>query len=670
MSKAIIKYALAFFVLCLSIGWVHIRSGVPASFAREEPKLKAEAAAAARVTEEAPDHSAVVAESEAPDVPAEVDATHNEQLQIPAGAFRSRLMACAPEIRQKALDQIAALEVPANDLESLRIHPGGKLFYVCDFGGHMPRVNSTPMESDSGDRDTAEASAGSMAVTGPVPVSAPPVWHSRPGATNVLFLDFNGHVVTNTAWNSYPEFATPSWDCRPYSLDGDESTFSVAEQQAMRVIWERVAEDYAPFDIDVTTEQPASWNRYAGHVLITPDVDKNGNPCPHYNAGGIAFIDVFGEPDYSYDYSGECYSPAWVFNYEVNGFAEYEAEAASHEMGHNLELSHDGTKNDAYYGGHENGSIGWGPIMGAPYDRDVTQWSKGEYRLSNNTEDDLAILSTQLGYIPDDHGGDASNAALMSAGATGSVHQTGIIERASDTDVFRFAAAPGAVELAVSPYRDTVSTTWGGNADMLIELRDAGGVLIAGSNPELDTAAAVSTVLTGGVYYLHISVTGVGNPTQPPAPNGYTVYGSLGQYEVSGSIPLDPDVDDDGLPDVWEVAYFGDITNGLAYSDDDDDGADNLSEYIAGFDPTNHASVFRLDMTSLADTNGMLFIVIWESVEGRVYDVLQSSNLTDELFIPAAENLAYPVNSYTDTVHHAESSGFYRVDAKLIPWPE
>jgi len=31
--------------------------------------------------------------------------------------------------------------------------------------------------------------------------------------------------------------------------------------------------------------------------------------------------------------------------------------------------------------------------MGAAFDRNVTQWSKGEYYLANNTQDDLAIIA-------------------------------------------------------------------------------------------------------------------------------------------------------------------------------------------------------------------------------------------------------------------------------------
>jgi hypothetical protein len=575
---------------------------------------------------------------------------------FPSPRFRTEFNALPPSVQTQVLARIAELDLPENDYRSIRIHPKGRLHYVCDFGGMFPEAQKGQEQSITTD---------SMVFTNAVPISNPPLFHSRPGATNVLFLDFNGHVVTNTYWNTYPGFEEPIWDCRPYSIDANETTFSIAEQQAIQTIWERVAEDYAPFDIDVTTEQPPLWNRYTGHVLITPDTDKNGVECPHFDAGGVAFLDVFGDPEYSYDYAGECLSPAWVLNYELAGYAEYEAEAASHEMGHNLALSHDGTKKDAYYSGHENGSIGWAPIMGAGYDRDMTQWSKGDYRMSNNPEDDLAILASQLGYRPDDFGNDAASAGLLPVGPTGAVVQVGVVEQASDEDVFKFTASSGAVEIVVSPYRDTASTTWGGDLDVVLELYDAHGALMATDNPTLEGTASLSTAVSNGVYYLHIKSTGVGNPLQAPTPTGYVQYGSLGQYTIAGRITVNQDLDDDGLPNEWEAAYFGNPTNAVASQDSDGDGQDNLSERIAGFDPTNASSVFMVSGFSAPQSNGAPFVISWEPVVGRLYSVGWSPRLQDIPFSNLVEDLVHPQGSYTDSVERAGSAHLYRIEVRL-----
>jgi len=58
--------------------------------------------------------------------------------------------------------------------------------------------------------------------------------------------------------------------------------------------------------------------------------------------------------------------------------------------------------------------------------------------------------------------------------------------------------------------------------------------------------------------------------------------------------------------------------------DHDGDGADNLSESIAGTDPNNNGSVFRLiDMANSAGT----FSITWPSVVDRDYEVFWSTDL-------------------------------------------
>src|SRR6185295_11944565 len=95
-------------------------------------------------------------------------------------------------------------------------------------------------------------------------------------------------------------------------------------------------------------------------------------------------------------------------------------------IGHNLGLSHDGRTDGAqYYGGHGSGETSWGPIMGTGYNRNVSQWSKGEYYLANNTQDDLAIISAKISYRTDDHGDTLGSAtALVITGGTNVVSTT------------------------------------------------------------------------------------------------------------------------------------------------------------------------------------------------------------------------------------------------------
>ena len=65
---------------------------------------------------------------------------------------------------------------------------------------------------------------------------------------------------------------------------------------------------------------------------------------------------------------------------------------------------------------------------------------------------------------------------------------------------------------------------------------------------------------------------------------------SLGQLKFVFSFnPEIGDSDGDGLPDGWEMVYFGDLTHSAA-EDPDGDGLNNLAEYQNGTDPTKSDS--------------------------------------------------------------------------------
>jgi len=456
-----------------------------------------------------------------------------------------------PDIRALALTRLTAMTFPAADLNSLHVDQTGAPYYICTFSNTTSAV-STGATSASAKAaanipvpgTVYSASAPNPAALFPgiladVPITSPPIRHSRPGATRVLFLDFSGHVITNTAWNNNLKYSNvPRWDCLPFDTDGNTNTFSPSEQTYIIQIWERVSEDYAPFDVDVTTEQPTHWTTTTGHALITPDTDANGLHCPHYGSGGIAYVDVFGHTDYSYNYAA-CHSPAFVLPMSGSSYADT-AEAVSHELGHNMGLSHDGyavppTTNE-YYGGHGSGDTSWGPIMGTGYGRNVSQWSKGEYYGANNPQDDLAIIAGKAPYRADEHGNTLATATLLVT-SNGSLVSSGLISSNTDVDVLSFVAGAGALSLTIFPYRCT-SGTYGGNLDVQAQLFDGNGTLVASDNRSNLTQAIINySVPAARQYYLLISNSGTGNPTNS-SPTGYTAYGSIGQYFVTGKAAL------------------------------------------------------------------------------------------------------------------------------------
>jgi len=463
--------------------------------------------------------------------------------QLPDSPLRRELEALPPETRDFSLKRLAKLSFHVADLGSLHVDRSGMPYYVCAFSNTTATGSETifpPPAGSEAEIPAQDTSAGNIEPAGvpdvqaaPVPIASPPIRHSKPGATRVLFLDFNGHVIVNTAWNTSRGIS--QWDCLPFDTDGDNTTFSDSEQQYIIQMWERVAEDYAPFDVDVTTEQPPVWTATTGHALITPTLDANGKQCPHYTYGGIAYVDVFGDYDYSYNSAGS-HSPAWVTPMSGNSYANT-AEAASHELGHNMGLSHDGkTDGTEYYREHGSGDISWGPIMGAAYGCNVSQWSKGEYYNANQPQDDLNLISQKTPYRADDHGNINSTATALTFSNQIISNASGIILNTSDVDVFSFSSGPGVLSITVFPYRCS-SGTYGGNLDVLARLYNSSGTLVQSNNSSTATHAVISyTVTVAGSYYLHVSGTGTGDPYNS-TPSGYTEYGSIGQYTLTGFVP-------------------------------------------------------------------------------------------------------------------------------------
>ena len=130
--------------------------------------------------------------------------------------------------------------------------------------------------------------------------------------------------IGGTEWNK--KLSRTNIPARAFSLDANDTTFSDTEQTAIKNIWQRVAEDYAPFDIDVTTERPATFTTRTAHALITRSSDANGEPNPSHTAGGVAYVGIFGASSY------HRYRPAWIYSDRLGNGEANIAEATSHEL--------------------------------------------------------------------------------------------------------------------------------------------------------------------------------------------------------------------------------------------------------------------------------------------------------------------------------------------------
>lgn len=409
----------------------------------------------------------------------------------------------------------------------MRIDRRGRVFFVEEQDAPLPAPLASPKRATLGSAAaTALGPSGGLLDGSYVPLDQTFLLHSRPGAQRTIYLNFKGATLTGVAWNN----GGASITALPYDIDGIPYSFSTTELQRIQGIWQRVSEDYAAFDVDVTTEAPpadalsrsgSTDNTFGTTVLITKSTGVYSCSC-----GGVAYLGVF-------DDTSEFYKPALVF-YDMLGPGDerYIAEAVSHESGHNMGLAHDGTASSGYYGGHGSGATGWAPIMGVGYYQLLVQWSKGEYSGANNTEDDYAVMQGNgLPLRADDHGATPGTATVLSGSASGGIVTatgTGVIERPGDIDMFAIAAGAGSATFTVSPAARSA------NLDALVKLTDAAGTVLATANPaEALNAGITVTLPAAGTYYLAVTGTGKGDPLA----TGYTNYGSLGQYAVAVSVP-------------------------------------------------------------------------------------------------------------------------------------
>lgn len=362
-----------------------------------------------------------------------------------------------------------------------------------------------------------EVSAAPLAVDA-VPPATSTVYklQSNPASKSVAYLDFDGETVSGTEWVDGG------------TINALPGNFTEANIQD---IFNLVSEDFSAFNVNVTTDLSvynAATLTSRMKCIFTPT--NTASP----GAGGVAYIGSFTWGDNT---------PCWVFNSSVKSAGE----AASHEIGHTLNLKHDGrtSPQEEYFAGHAN----WGPIMGATYSRPVVHWSTGEYSNANNLQDDISIITSRNGFTfkTDDHGNStalASNITLEASGALAASNK-GVIEKRTDLDLFKFTSVGGTININATP------AVGYPNLDIKLDLLDALGNVVASNNSTTSLSAALSYTIGPGTFY--ISIDGVG--TNDPKTNGYSDYSSIGVYNLTGTIPTV--APDNLLPNVSLTAPTG-----------------------------------------------------------------------------------------------------------------
>ncbi len=316
---------------------------------------------------------------------------------------------------------------------------------------------------------------------------------SYPGSSAVLLLDFAGGYTASWGGVNY---------ARPNISNG-----------TIKDVWKRIAEDYMPFNINVTTDikvfqaAPAA-SRQRCCFTTTP-----------ITAAGVAY---FGSWNWGND--TVCWSVYYV--------GKPAGEVGAHEPGHTLGLAHQGQNPGVeYYGGQGSGEVGWAPIMGVGYYQPLATWAKGEYQNANQQQDELQTITTannNVTYRTDDTGSTLATARYLEVYTNNNIFAEGVIERTDDTDAFQFTTTGGAVSLTVRP----VAVSDWANLATLATLADATDTVIASNNVQSQVSSTIATNLPAGTYTFRVTGAGKNNVLT----DGFWSYASLGYYSVTGSV--------------------------------------------------------------------------------------------------------------------------------------
>lgn len=331
-----------------------------------------------------------------------------------------------------------------------------------------------------------------------------PTLNSFPTAIATIYIDFDGHIVTSSSWNG-----------------GNTLNCAAAPLTDLQIteIFNRVSEDYRPFDVNITTDLTkflsAPLNRRI-RIIVTP------TSAWMPGVGGVAYIGSFIWGDDT---------PAFVFSDRLANSPKYIGECVSHESGHSVGLAHQSTYNasctmtEQYCSGTGSGETGWAPVMGNSYYKNMTGWNFGPTPYGcAYVQDNLTIITTTNGfsYRADDYA-EALNASTTPLSSSFSIN--GIVATSNDKDAFKYnISVNSTIHIEATPFGLNASNT-GANLDVQVDMYNSSNVLIRSYAPNDKMNVVIDTTLNAGTYYLVVSGTGNLNTAD---------YGSLGSFTFTG----------------------------------------------------------------------------------------------------------------------------------------
>ncbi|MEG9224541.1 S-layer homology domain-containing protein [Aeromicrobium sp. Sec7.5] len=586
--------------------------------------------------------SAAPAPVAAPSVPVPVPQESSSPAGDEAGPDETVLGPAAVEAIGDDLGEVAALNELTDEELTERLQdptygvgPDGRLF-VAEFLDEEHTADQAEVGGAGGDEPVALAAV--------VPLDQTFGLSSLPGSRRTIYLDFDGHTLTNTIWNQVQGIPNGR-TVPPFSLDGSDA-FSAAELEYIQNVWLAVSEDYAPFDVNVTTRAPSTDQlrrstsddqTYGARAIITtPRVQADfPSSCPITSTcAGLAYVDVFDTAGPSH----ARYEGAFV-NAAAVGSPLALTTIVSHEVGHNGGLNHagftDGVVTRDYYSGTGN----WGPIMGTPYSRPLSQWTNHSYPgHTNEAAADLTVLASHgIAPRPDDAG--STIGSSTPSGWTTS--RRGLISTPTDQDVWNIGRCDGTITVSATP------SAYSTNLDLALTLvtgTSAAPVEGARVDPPSGQSGSGSSMRATGVaatvqrsagdtqYYVRVA----GSPTGPD-----TGYGNLGPYTLSATcagFSQQPA----GLPRFTDVppgqSFFGQIEwlagSGVSTGYDQGNGTTTFQPSAAVLREQMAAFLYRFAGATASSTSCGLLDVPSSSTFAKEICWLKGTSITTGYAVP------------------------------------
>ncbi len=123
------------------------------------------------------------------------------------------------------------------------------------------------------------------------------------------------------------------------------------------------------------------------------------------------------------------------------------------------------------------------------------------------------------------------------------------------------------------------------------------------------------------------------------------------------------DSNGNGIPDDWEILFFGMITNVTDQTDFDRDGLSDFREYLSGTDPTDPDSCVAIAPPTIRSPEDGGVLLRWHSISGGTYRIERAAALFPGDFsrVGLDQSATPPLNVYTDHPPADIPASFYRL---------